>query len=307
MLQKKDGEYRSMGYGYFRLFELKQYLGVIFDDIRLLEPKAKCGYYTNTDTSQTIIDIFHPYNSRFYTPYAVNVGFESVYSHVYDDYVQNEYAVKVLKAAYHEQCHVFLDTKKYLKQNVSDRIKQVARVSVASKYLPEYYEQGYYRNPEEIMCELYALKEIEKFFDSHSVDFDWQGIILDQANYRYMFIEHADNFVDLKEQYLMKISSSFYDSRIDGRILNEINISKAAKELLKNGILLDVCNAQCGADEVDIINHYIGKYHPEYFRGYQCIKDEYIVPNIRNTCERISDIVLDIKPQDDLDDYDIDF
>ena len=293
---------------YYSVDELKFYIESVFYDIQSLEPKSKCVYYADTDKGETVTDVLHPYGSRLYTPYKVGIGFKSVYDNMVDNRVRNEDAVKALKAVFHEKQHVVLTSRYFQRTDLSDSLKQIARVSVASKFFPEYYDSGYFCNPEEIMCELRAFESLEEFFEEHPVNFDWRVILVEQANNNYDFINHARDFEDLKNQYARKVSSSYYDSRINGSVLDKEKHSASFLELRNRGAVVDILNAPDGVKEVELVNKYIGKYHPEYFRGYQCIKSEYCIKNIVNKKERLVSLLLDITPdeKDDVDDFQLD-
>ena len=76
--------------------------------------------------------------------------------------------------------------------------------------------------------------------------------------------------------------------------------SNAYYELEKNGTLEKILDAKTRTEEIEIINSYIAKNYPQYFRGYQCIKDEYDLSHAKAILVAINNkIIHGIPPSSD--------
>lgn len=292
-----------------------QHMDDIMSDIKRFDKNAEIWIDSSTDISETVTDAASPYGSKNYKPVDVTIGSKILYDNVCtidgQEYIDNATALTMFWRGYHEQCHVRLRTREFLRTDASEQIIHIAKFSMCSDYLREYYKVGYHSLPEEVYCERYAFQKVSQLCNDLNFQFDWKSILTDKVNNSLFMRKHNLTYDNIETEYTHRLNSSFYEPKINIGIMQckftpkEISHGKSNDDSKKvhtrafDNLMLNHSNifrnllcASDGESEMCILSKYVVKKEPAHLRLYQCLKKDY--GKYINPVMRAGEVVDDI-------------
>ena len=273
-------------------------------------PKNSNHKYLLNKDGQTITDRSHPYNSqRLYSPVSVFINNKALRDSIeYDGnnvkYVDANEAIRFLWTCYHEIAHVRLRTREFVRIDTSDLIKKIAVNSLCADFLPEYYDQGYYKSPEEIFCERYAFDRMSKFCESHSLSFEWKSMLKNRvADSHFLNLPSDVKYNDIENIYNDLLDNVFAKPRINGHVRpveGKHDFSLQFKYLrdFHNFDFCSILYEHDGMRQANFLARYIAQHDASRFRQFQCIKadfEQYFNPVNRESERIVGDKLLGVK------------
>lgn len=283
-------------------------LALIFDrNRRFCNYDVDYGLRPGSDQSDTYSDSNHPVGSRLYEPMRVLIGTKSLKENMLDDgRVRDEDAVRVLMHGFHENAHVWERGIGYMRsgETATDAIKNMARNRALGICFPSYYSMSYIIDPAEISADLESVRGIRAFFgemgksDIRYGEIDLDGIVSSIARSRhgaswpdFMACRTAEDVEDAYGWALVRAPGRI---RFDAPyLIGHCGNDPRMRKLLRNEGLVDgILSCRDGYAQTEMLCRYVGELYPDSFRSVPCIKDEYMVQNLRNYGESIASKLL---------------
>lgn len=298
---------------FFSYDEVNEYLTEIFKESRVFcKHDIKYRFHPKTDDSAILIDTYHPIGSIGYSPIQALIGGKSLLSNMTEDnMVRNEDVSRAIFEAFHENAHIWQYNVAYMQRKPKNEIfEEMAKTRVISLYLPEYKNMSYILDTSEIHANMYAVNRSDKFFTERgNLDSRFAKMSLDEFSCNYCKRLYGSMFSDILScnssdtifeclSYIISDVPKY--KKFFMELLPDISVqSRNMKSLLNDKkILSQILSSKDGLDETEIFCKYIGKNHPEYFRGFPCIRDKYVKSDITGVNEKLIDKVLRITPKE---------
>lgn len=224
--------------------------------------------------------------------------------------MRDEDMVMILFQGHHENAHLWQRSVAYMqKPCYVEWIKDMAKDRVVMDCFSPFEYLYYRRDLSEMHANRYAMNQISKYFrkkakeDDRFGDIDVDSPVCDYIRKMYgivcPYLMQCNNIEDMRpvvsdmfddEAFVNKFSY-VYSEDIDTR-------DGIFHKMLQNVNLREqLLSAETGKEEADILCRYIGRHYPEYFRGFPCIRDEYVKNNPAGIKERAIDKVMRITPK----------
>lgn len=305
--------------------------GILYDDLMACVSSAsglvrdQCcvdvNYHIDEFSNQghTIVDMSHPVGTRDCRGIDVWLGTKRLEDNMSSDgIVRDEDAVWFLFEVFHENAHVWQYACAYPQKDVSLLVKSMAQDCVIGACFPEYRNVCYAFDVTEVFADVYAMRHLRSFLDwkrdrvSAFRDVDLDGIVCAKEFERKgsFFLELAScrTVEDVDRVYSNRLVNLPGMSRFNVVWMGQKSkISKNLNHFLHSSYFDEFSRCTNGFEDSDCLCRYIGEYHPEYLRGFLCIRDEYSCLNVKNVVEQVFRFTDDVKPQpwQDLDGMDI--
>lgn len=221
------------------------------------------------------------YNSRFRIkePFRIDIGTKCISDNLHQGYVRDQDFVKVIFALNHEERHL-QQRLLFQSTDVSDEIKQMARIDLIGVAIPEFYHgYGYYNDINEIDAELHGIIETRALFKENFPEIDVDQALTDiikipdewYASKRFHTIDEAiQNLKTAKQESYHKYIP------LPIKIAIPSKKSLALKTFMKSQDRIDTYwNFHDGMQANQFLLDFIAEEQPWRFYRYPCIRSEW--------------------------------
>lgn len=212
-------------------------------------------------------------------PFRINIGTKCIFDNLYQGYVRDQDFVKVIFALNHEERHL-QQRLLFQSTDVSDEIKQMARIDLIGVAIPEFYHgYGYYNDINEIDAELHGIIETRALFKENFPEIDVDQALTDiikipdewYASKRFHTIDEAiQNLKTAKQESYHKYIP------LPIKIAIPSKKSLALKTFMKSQDRIDTYwNFHDGMQANQFLLDFIAEEQPWRFYRYPCIRSEW--------------------------------
>lgn len=219
-------------------------------------------------------------NTAVFPPHKIEIGVQSLLSTRRNDYVKDKFFVFTILNLFHEEQHLHR-LQQFQNTNASDNVKIFARNMVIRNAIPEYYQAGYFRNPNEIDAELAGIKNTRDFFKANypEIDVDTELVNIIRKSKEW----YADKHIATIEQGIQNLQTELNNPHPAfvklPAILPYKTYSQGLQDLYnhpKYNQAYKACKkSNDGIQGANTLLQFIEETQPWWFLNYKCLQDEW--------------------------------